>query len=450
MKLKKVTFKNYRCFEDLEIELDPRLTVIVGNNGAGKSAILDGIAAVLSKSFNYLSTSNQRFQNQGRGIRDIDIRKLSQESSQISQYADFAYLRAEAFWNEGDVKWDTWAKSKSSVQKPDELYGEKELKEYLVSVIDSYQDIATRKETPVFAYYDAERAVRENIERLRSSKDIDYSYPTTALINALTINQDKDSLRETLEWFDKEEAKELRQMRENKAIENSPLKYVRLAISEILGEGYSNPRFNDKHKFVLTKQVDNQILDLSVLQLSQGYQSMLTLAMDFSRRLSIANNHLPAPLDAPAIMLIDEIDLHLHPSWQQRVIGDLMRTFKNTQFIITTHSPQVLSSIKKQHIKIIEDDKAYEVSLGNTYGELSSDVMQLVQRVSPYPPIPERDDLENLEALILSDKYDSIEVINLLEKLTSSLGVSHSIIKRINKSIERKKLLNSIFNQDKS
>lgn len=447
MKLKKVIFKNYRCFEDLEIELDPRLTVIVGDNGAGKSAILDGIAAVLSKSFNYLSTSNQRFQNQGRGIRDIDIRKLSQDNSPISQYADFAYLRAEAFWNEGDMKWDTWAKSKSSVQKPDELYGERELKEYLVSVIDSYsyQDIETRKETPVFAYYDAERAVRENIERLRGSKNIDYSYPTTALINALTINQDKDSLRETLEWFDKEEARELRQMREDKATGDSPLKYVRLAISEILGAGYSNPRFNDKHKFVLTKQVDNQILDLSVLQLSQGYQSMLTLAMDFSRRLSIANSHLRAPLDAPAIMLIDEIDLHLHPSWQQRVIEDLMRTFKNTQFIITTHSPQVLSTVKGSSLRILEKGEV-KLSNINPYGEMNSTVMHTIQNVNPRPYIPERTGLERLDEMVQAGYLDEEEV--LFSELKAKFGDEHEAIKRIQKSIDRQKISLQIDKED--
>jgi len=123
--------------------------------------------------------------------------------------------------------------------------------------------------------------------------------------------------------------------------------------------------------------------ELQVSQLSQGYQSMLALGMDFARRLALANGHHDAveggfdwssltpnradwesdvaiaaaprgPSWAPAIMLVDEIDLHLHPSWQQRVLPDLMRAFPGTQFVVTTHSPQVLSTVGKESIRLIQ------------------------------------------------------------------------------------------------
>ena len=177
-------------------------------------------------------------------------------------------------------------------------------------------------------------------------------------------------MREALEWFDAVEATELRKEREGNA-DYSSLETVRIAISKILGEEYSNPRFNSKHKFVVTKKLNGQDgIELSIKQLSQGYRSMLALAIDFSRRLSIANNHLQdKALDAPAIMLIDEVDLHLHPSWQQRVLSDLMNTFPNTQIIVTTHSPQVLTTVPAECIRIIDGQNILFCSSWNKRGQ---------------------------------------------------------------------------------
>ena len=77
---------------------------------------------------------------------------------------------------------------------------------------------------------------------------------------------------------------------------------------------------------------------------------MLALAADLARRMIQGNPHLDNPLESQAIVLIDEVDLHLHPSWQQRVLPDLIRTFPNAQFIVSTHSPQVLTTVKPEHI----------------------------------------------------------------------------------------------------
>lgn len=447
MKIKKLTLQNYRYFENLDIDFHERLTVIVGNNGSGKTAILDSIATILSKSFNYLSTANQRFEKQGRGILDTDFRVYSPETTiqkklvqekinyqlsfdnpefkspdviefepnhirnDIPTLADFTYLKIETT----KASWDTWSSPTQNRNKPETVIGEKELKDYLLDVIASYDQ--QRKLTPVFVYYDAGRANIENIERLKKG-NINYDYPTAALINSLSINQNKDSLREALEWFDAVEATELRKEREGNA-DYSSLETVRIAISKILGEEYSNPRFNSKHKFVVTKKLNGQDgIELSVKQLSQGYRSMLALAIDFSRRLSIANNHLQdKALDAPAIMLIDEVDLHLHPSWQQRVLSDLMNTFPNTQIIVTTHSPQVLTTVPAECIRIIDGQNIYFAPAG-TKGAEASRLLKRIFGVESRPPQDENTlMLAEYRRLVYKDEWNSEKALELRKQL---------------------------------
>lgn len=101
---------------------------------------------------------------------------------------------------------------------------------------------------------------------------------------------------------------------------------------------------------------------LNIMQLSDGYKTLLSLVVDLASRMALANPQMANPLEAPAIVLIDEIDLHLHPEWQRRVAGDLLSTFPNAQFILTTHSPYVVASINnhlmRSHIDGFEFDNA--------------------------------------------------------------------------------------------
>lgn len=89
---------------------------------------------------------------------------------------------------------------------------------------------------------------------------------------------------------------------------------------------------------------------LNIAQLSDGYQTLLGLVIDLSSRMAMANPHLDDPLAAEAVVMIDEVDLHLHPEWQRRVLGDLLATFPHTQFIVTTHSPFIVEALNN-HLK---------------------------------------------------------------------------------------------------
>lgn len=473
MRLSKITLRNFRCFEHLELNLHPRLTVLVGENGAGKTAVLDAIASALSPVMTYLSSANQRLS--GRGIQDGDFRV--EEWPQFGGkarwgMANITQLQVETF---DGLAWDVWRASTKG-KKPEQTIGQTELKHYLQRIAESY---ATEHPsfTPVIAYYGDRRGNIGVPQRLRAAKQ-NYGYPTAALIGALDSMSD---FREMLAWFDQEEAAELR---ENKGVgdedfvESPTLAAVRTAIEELLGGAYSNPHFNRDHKFLLERKSDGAYLMVS--QLSQGYQSMLALAMDFSRRLAIANPQLQygsvdfqrhfldllgdadqllvesgyqdsvnpfqsaLAMGAPAIMLVDEIDLHLHPSWQQRVLDDLMRTFPLTQFIVTTHSPQVLTCVDASSIRrlcqAIDPETGAAVSVikpvtTQTRGVSNADLLARIMNVDPVPAVPEAQMLADYQALIQQNLHDSDDGQALRTQLVKHFGAEHPVMRECDRLI---------------
>ena len=90
-------------------------------------------------------------------------------------------------------------------------------------------------------------------------------------------------------------------------------------------------------------------MEQNVNQLSDGEKCTLALFGDLARRISIANPHMQNPLEGKGIVLIDEIELHMHPSWQRKVLTTLKSVFPNIQFIITTHSPQILGGVDDEY-----------------------------------------------------------------------------------------------------
>lgn len=435
MHLKKITLRNFRCFEQLDLQLHPRLTVLVAENGGGKTAVLDGIAIGLSPVLRYLSSANQRLS--GPGIQDIDFRVESLGKNDRMQRADVTQVCVETT---GGLHWDNW-RAASKGKKPADKIGQKELSDYAIKILDSLKTDQPDL-FPLFTYYGVERGRLPVPQQLRGTK-VDYSQPVAALIDALEPYND---FKEMLNWFDLEETTELRinkGCRPEDYEETEMLAAVRGVLELILGGMYKNPQFNPKHKFVVETATGPGQLQVS--QLSQGYQSMLAMGMDFSRRLVLANRHLDhdsvfkipeveqffahwkkekktpeyfsPTLLAPAIMLVDEIDLHLHPSWQQKVLQDLMRAFPCTQFIVSTHSPQVLSTVPSECIRILEDGKIHAAPPG-TEGAESSRMLKRVLKVDVRPPDSEATrELKEYLDLVDKDQWDSPRARELRARL---------------------------------
>ena len=175
--------------------------------------------------------------------------------------------------------------------------------------------------------------------------------------------------REFADWWVVQE----KLSQENADISTHRLKILANSVTRFL-EGYTNLRAVYKPKTTLLLNKNGVTLD--VRQLSDGERGLLALVFDLARRLSLANPDLDDPLrDGKAVVLIDELDLHLHPRWQRTIVEKLTRTFPNCQFIATTHSPFIVQSLKPGQLINLEPPKFAEEYADKSVEDIAEFVM---------------------------------------------------------------------------
>lgn len=441
LKLNKVKLFNYRCFSDIEIHFHPQLTVIIADNGEGKTAILDAIATGFGVLLTRLPGISGKNFDKARDLR-------------ISANKKQPFLRVTMETIEG-ICWDRTEKRDQTLatQKliPKSL-GTKALLNFVdTEIIDPFNE--DRFFTmPVIAYYGTGRGVFDAPKnKTRFQKE---SARFEALTGALEGTAKFHAL---FQWIDAMEDRERRGMvkwEDNdfwvKAGSDQSLpelNAVRLAIEKMM-PGFTNPRVEIRpRRFVVDWKKSDSKQSYRIEQLSDGYRMTLAMVMDIARRMAQANPDKKNILESEAIVLIDEVDLHLHPKWQQTILPDLMRTFPNVQFIVTTHSPQVLSTIHRESIRLLgKDSNGRDVAvmpMAESYGEISSDVLESIMHVNPQPPVAERAKLECLTEWVDQGLYDTPEATSLFAELKTVFGDAHPQLQRLARSIKRQKMLKS-------
>ncbi|MGL5370980.1 MAG: AAA family ATPase, partial [Plesiomonas shigelloides] len=177
--------------------------------------------------------------------------------------------------------------------------------------------------------------------------------------------------------------------------------------------------------------------------LSDGLRNMVAMVSDIAFRCIKLNPHLGtnAAEKTRGIVLIDEVDMFLHPAWQQQVLGALKEAFPLVQFIVTTHSPQVISTVHSESIRVlgknVEGNPVAAIPSANTYGVPSNSVLHTVMQVDPQPPIHEKVQLQRLTELVDQGLAAKNEAKNLMTDLVKVLGENHPQIQRLQRSIAR-------------
>jgi predicted ATP-binding protein involved in virulence len=402
MIIKQIRLQNFRLFEDITVDFDDRLNVFLGLNGSGKSALLEAVEfSLFRKYINPLL---------GMGIMGIDKMKKNPlvQNKNISNVGLFV---------------DTIISNDSKIIEASSipvLLGNRDNYPFLQQLIPT-MDIDTNYPLVAFYITDKDKSFYNKINRL-----IEPEFPQFAAFkNAL--RNDILAFSSFTNWFDTELNYENSIRLEKDMTYRSPkLQLVRLAfdifLKAISGDTFKNlriklePRKNfEPHNIVLIITKDG--IDIPVDYLSAGEKSMILLVSDLVKRLFIANPSLENPLEGTGIVLIDEIDLHLHPKWQREVLPALLATFPNLQFIVTTHSPQVLSKIHKQHLFVLKDGQVKRPP--STYGKDTNLILNEVFDISERP-----DDIKKMLAdcmqLLETDKI--VEGKKLLAELTTLLG----------------------------
>lgn len=416
MKIKELHLTNFRGFEQLDIVFPNRLAVFIGVNGAGKSAVLDAISSSFYALFNKLNFLS------GAVTTPHNI-PLSQKDIRNGANQEFN-IRTKLNFNQ----YDNIEVSQHYIDKEVRVFREQINNEWITNFLKRFE-ISKTFNLPIFLHLKVTGI--ENKRRYEEFSNDRERGELYAYENAFGASQ--IDYEDFVVWFRYEEDKENEKIIETKNFDakNLVLQTIRKAVSvffsQIKAENFGDLKIERKSKnsqsfsslsdkSSLTIQKGN--IRLLVEQLSDGEKKLLTIVCDIARRLTIANPSLTNPLEGEGIVLIDEIDLHLHPQWQREVIPALLATFPNLQFIVTTHSPQVLSKVKKESIFILEDGQLVK-NVPNTYGRNASAILFEIFGVTDRP-VEVQEKINRCAALLEEENYDEAKA--LLKELTDLLG----------------------------
>ena len=335
MRIRELTLRNYRVYAEHQLfKFADQFTVVAGINGRGKTALLDGLALLCSRFLPLVSSARSGY----RTITPSEVH-LGAASAELGMKINCAGIPL--------VYKLTYDKEHRQI-KTTKLFAAVRQR-----VRNAYGN-PTRADdqAPLVVYYTTDRAgyrlPRTLPKEVPRGQAAAYS---GALLNR-TVN-----FRDFMARYRSAVRVERTEKRRNP---NFLGDHAVTAISETVTtflDGFQNLRVQEEPLRLL---VDKAGLALDLSQLSDGERSCLALICDLGRRLALANPLLDEPLHGAGVVLIDELELHLHPKWQREVSEKLRRTFPNIQFIATTHSPFVIQALKPGELINLDPDEFAE------------------------------------------------------------------------------------------
>ena len=381
MYLEKIVLNNFRCFEKLEVNLDKMLTVVVGANGAGKTSLLEGMAIAISTMFTALDGVK------GRGIdkSQAHLKAYAMGSTSDVQPQYPVTISADAVVDGRQVHWD---RSLNTSTGQTTIKGDKDL----VTVATDYQQRLRAGDTtlmlPILAYYGTGRLWDYHRE-----KQTDIFKTSTRTNGYLDSVDGTANIKLMMNWFRNMTIQKY-QNQENGFGAIPELEAVYAAMEKcyhlMTGSDDAKIQYN-----MGTTELDISYIDetekrmrIPISQLSDGYKGTISLVADIAYRMAVLNPQCLGNVcdETDGIILIDEVDLHLHPAWQQRILGDLTSIFPKVQFIVTTHAPEVINSVQRENVIVIENNQAVSAP-AETYGKDANGILRCIMRVKERPQI---------------------------------------------------------------
>ncbi len=366
MRIDRIKLLNYKRFGEFEVALDPHFNLFVGDNASGKTTILDAITVGLDSWFIGMKGV------QGIGSIDQDeVHVVAYPHGDVVSFEKQFPARLEC---EGVVMGRTVAWSRELAR--DHGRTTTVSAKALTAIAEEADGLVRKNESvtlPLVCTYGTERLWWETPQRKRAiKKEPVKQYPSRfdgyRHCTAFEIQE-----TDLLTWI-RAEVSASQQRRS----ETTALTVIKAAIVDCV-EDAKDVYYDERYKelIVVMKEMGPQMFS----NLSDGQRVMLTLIGDLARRALTLNPHLEKDVLklTPGVVSIDELDLHLHPRWQRRVIHDLKRTFPMIQFIATTHSPQLVGEALPHEIRILDRGAAFTPP--RSFGIDSSRILEEVMHV---------------------------------------------------------------------
>lgn len=444
----KLRLRDYRCFEEIDIDFHERLTVLIAANGAGKTSILDAVAVAFGP---YLGSFDEGV---GKHFLPSDIRlsRVRDTASSEMEYAPKGVRLEATGYIPGSISdvvdlESTWRRSLAGPTKSKTTIKDaKELIDYGKRQQEAVRTPGKEAVLPLLAYYGTGRLCGTG--RLWQQKKLMEGKlsRTSRTIGYLDCLDPASSYKSFVAWFRYWNTNALKGLLDasKSGRPYSPTEFddYITAVSDAVNICLEPAGWKDISYSLAREELvahHDHYGELPVELLSDGIRNMIGMVADMAFRATKLNPQFGADAakQTSGVVLIDEVDMHLHPSWQQRVLGQLREAFPKIQFIVTTHSPQVLTSVEASCVRLLKEYTDPETGVRKTFvtpvslqtkGVASSDVLTQIMGVNPIPPVDEACWFSDYTAKIENGTHEDPDGLSLRQKLVAHFGVQHPLM----------------------
>jgi predicted ATP-binding protein involved in virulence len=420
MKIKRIKFENFRLFENLEVNFpDSNFIVLIGNNGAGKTSILDGIATCLTHFTGEMMSKKEGY-SIDHWFTDDDVTNGKEKGNVSCSFdinSDNLKINVKKDINEAGLKFD------------------KEPKNFITEL----KKIKENRRIPIISYQHINRANGDVSKSSEKSSIIKIYDPITQAYTR-ALSKSFIPMHDNYDWF----LQQVRMENDYKVDQNNLIvtlpsldnvrKALKIFTSEVMLDTTDfkvhkkkilYPDFREEIEEHLVFNIDGK--QILYNQLSSGQRMILSMVMSIARNLIVANENTEDALKSEGIVLIDELELHLHPNWQLKIVKALKTTFPKVQFIATTHSPLVLSGMRREDILVLnQGDIIPSEELPNIYSSTSDQILEEIMftnnKIDEFSK-------EKKEIDILFNKMDFEAAAQKLKKLKEIVNASPKWLK---------------------
>lgn len=369
MRIDKIRIKNFKGFVDNEFILNPQFTVFIGDNAKGKTSVLDALAIAVGSFLRGIDVARA----EARSVEQSEIRTQTIDGQPRPQLP----VEIEAFGKVNNIKINGWKRTIKEINKKTttrfvEAKNIADIAKQMVQDSRSTGGITF----PVIAYHGTGRLWAEHEERKKGKGEDNfysdknkperpYSKNGEGIeIAYLRCLSSKSSSKEFLSWY-KTYEDEIRKF--NNEEDRVFLTAFNQCIIEMIPDGHWQDMaysFNDDNLVGIFRTPEGKNERLLFSQLSDGYRNVIGMVADIAYRCIKLNPHLGKDVikQTPGIVLIDELDLNLHPNWQRRIVNDLKKVFPAIQFIATTHSPFIVQSLETEELVNLDEEEGLDDS----------------------------------------------------------------------------------------